>query len=125
MNDDQPKPPWWPTDGEEPDPRWSLANERTLLAYTRTALAFLVAGLAIAASHTAADTPAWLAAAGLPLMAAAGLIANAGRDRFIEAQRALRSGEPLTAPRAASLISRGLAALTVVAIVLAALQLIL
>jgi len=38
--------PWWPTDGDEPDPRWTLANERTLLAYERTALGLLVAGLA-------------------------------------------------------------------------------
>lgn len=33
--------------GEEPDYRFSLANERTFMAWIRTALAFLVAGLAV------------------------------------------------------------------------------
>ena len=33
--------------GEEPDYRFSLANERTFLAYVRTALAFLAAGSAV------------------------------------------------------------------------------
>jgi putative membrane protein len=33
-------------DEQRPDPRFSLANERTLLAWLRTALSFVVAGLA-------------------------------------------------------------------------------
>lgn len=35
--------------GIEPDPRFSLANERTFLAWTRTSLALLAAGVAIEA----------------------------------------------------------------------------
>lgn len=35
--------------GTEPDPRFSLANERTFLAWIRTALAFIAGGLAIEA----------------------------------------------------------------------------
>ena len=33
--------------GEEPDPRFSLANERTFVAWVRTALALILAGVAI------------------------------------------------------------------------------
>ena len=33
--------------GEEPDPRFSLANERTFLAWLRTGLALIAAGVAI------------------------------------------------------------------------------
>ena len=33
--------------GEEPDPRFSLANERTFLAWTRTALALIAGGVAL------------------------------------------------------------------------------
>ncbi|WP_420814622.1 YidH family protein, partial [Kineococcus vitellinus] len=33
--------------GEEPDPRFSLANERTFLAWVRTSLALLAAGVAL------------------------------------------------------------------------------
>ena len=35
--------------GNEPDPRFTFANERTFLAWIRTALGFLAAGVAIAA----------------------------------------------------------------------------
>ena len=34
--------------GSEPDPRFTFANERTFLAWNRTALALIVAGLAVA-----------------------------------------------------------------------------
>src|SRR6204780_2996703 len=35
------------TGGTEPDPRFTFANERTFLAWSRTALALVVAGLGI------------------------------------------------------------------------------
>jgi putative membrane protein len=35
--------PHWQTEGKEPDYRFSLANERTFLAWTRTSLAVLAA----------------------------------------------------------------------------------
>ena len=73
---------WWPTEGEEPDPRWSLANERTLLAYNRTALAFIVAGLAVAGSRSIADTSRWFAALGLPLIVVGAVVALGGGRRF-------------------------------------------
>ena len=36
-------------DGVEPDPRFTLANERTFLAWVRTALAFIAGGIAVEA----------------------------------------------------------------------------
>ena len=33
--------------GEEPDPRFSMANERTFLAWIRTSLAFIAGGVAL------------------------------------------------------------------------------
>jgi putative membrane protein len=41
-----PQPPWW-EQGEEPDYRATLANERTFLAWSRTALALLAGALAV------------------------------------------------------------------------------
>ncbi|ATZ06473.1 MULTISPECIES: YidH family protein [Corynebacterium] len=35
--------------GSEPDPRFSMANERTFLAWIRTALAFIAGGVALQA----------------------------------------------------------------------------
>ncbi|MBF5007317.1 YidH family protein [Diaphorobacter caeni] len=43
MNNDRPS---WYSQGSEPDYRFSLANERTFLAWIRTALAFLAVSLA-------------------------------------------------------------------------------
>jgi putative membrane protein len=37
--------PGWRRDGEDPDYRFSLANERTFLAWIRTALAILAGGV--------------------------------------------------------------------------------
>lgn len=44
--------------GDEPDPRFTLANERALLAWLRTALALVVTGVAVVglSGHLA---PAW------------------------------------------------------------------
>ena len=115
-------PEWWTT-GDEPDPRWSLANERTLLAYSRTSLGLVVAGIAVVGSHTAADLPVWFAAVGLPLIATGLVLAVFGRRRFIEAQRAMRLHEPLPPPRAAHLVPWGIALTGVAALVAAAIEL--
>ncbi|MEJ1088742.1 DUF202 domain-containing protein [Microbacterium sp. Mu-80] len=37
------------SEGSEPDPRFSLANERTFLAWVRTSLALIAAGVALEA----------------------------------------------------------------------------
>lgn len=38
---------WLLPDGTDPDPRFTLSNERTFLAWTRTALALVAGGLAV------------------------------------------------------------------------------
>jgi len=40
-------PRWVYDAGDEPDPRYTLANERTFLAWVRTALAMLAGGVAL------------------------------------------------------------------------------
>lgn len=114
---------WWPHEGEEPDPRWSLANERTFLAYSRTALALVVSGLAIAGSQTIADVPNWFAALGVPLIALGAVVAITSRTRLVRAQRAMRTGEPLPAPNIASLLSIGIACVAFASVVVAMVQL--
>ncbi len=81
-------------DGEEPDPRLSQANERTFLAWIRTALALLAGAVAV---HTpAVDLDVWVkTVASLCLLAAAGLAITQSWTRWRATERAIRSGEPL------------------------------
>jgi putative membrane protein len=109
--------------GDEPDPRWSLANERTLLAYNRTALALIVAGMAVSGSRSVAETPRWFATVGLPLIALGGLVAVSSRRRFRAVQRAMRQGRPLPVPSVVSTLPWGIAAVAVAGLAAAAAQL--
>lgn len=114
---------WWPTTGDEPDPRWTLANERTLLAYERTALGLLVSGFAMAGSRAVADVPLWFSAMGLPLIVLSAAVALEGRRRFVRTQRAMRTGQPLDAPAVAAFLPLGIATVAAIAVVAALVQL--
>ena len=123
MADQRSGPAWWPVEGDEPDPRWSLANERTLLAYNRTSLAFLVAGLAVAGSRdVAADTSVVFALMGIPLVALSGAIAWFGRARFVSVQRAMRVHEPLGAPVVAAWLPIATAVVAAACVMVAAFE---
>jgi putative membrane protein len=103
-------------DGErEPDPRFTLANERTFLAWNRTALALVAAGLAIVQLLPPfPGVPAGRHVLGVPLIVAGAVIAVAAYVEMTRNQAALRRAAPL--PR--SVLPRLLAA--VIAIVAAA-----
>jgi putative membrane protein len=86
--------------GTEPDPRFTFANERTFLAWSRTALALVVAGLAIVQllpPFPGVSVGRHLL--GLPLIALGAVLAVAAYAEWARNQRALRRGEPL--PRSA------------------------
>lgn len=115
--------PRWPVEGHEPDPRWTLANERTLMAYERTALGLLVAGLAASGSRELADAPLWLAVLGIPFVVLAAAVALEGRRRFLTTQDAMRKGEPLEAPRVAVFLPWGIACVATIGVLAALAQL--
>ncbi len=82
-------------DGTEPDYRFTLANERTFLAYLRTALALDAGGLAVVQFLTGLATPQARRATGA-FLAVSGLVAAvAGYRRWRANQRAMRLGRPL------------------------------
>jgi len=75
------------------DYRYTLANERTVLAYLRTALALDAAALAVA--HFFTVGPAWLTATLASLLALAGLYSGiAAIVRFRRVQAAMDRGAP-------------------------------
>ena len=83
------------TEGDEPDPRFTFANERTFLAWHRTALALIGGGLAVTQLLPDFDLPGGRALLGLPLILLGGIIAFTSYGRWAANQRALRLGDPL------------------------------
>ncbi|MFC5996462.1 YidH family protein [Pseudonocardia hispaniensis] len=90
--------------GTEPDPRFTMANERTLLAWLRTALAFVVTGIAATALQAHVARPAFIGivAGGACLTGTIAAIAAYGRWQRVELS--LRLQRPLPDPRAAGLL---------------------
>jgi putative membrane protein len=82
--------------GTEPDPRFTFANERTFLAWSRTALALVVAGLAIVQLLPPfPGVPAGRHLLGVPLIVLGAVLAIAAYAEYVRNQRAMRRGQPL------------------------------
>jgi inner membrane protein YidH len=82
--------------GTEPDPRFTFANERTFLAWSRTALALVVAGLGIVQLLPPFPrVPIGRHLLGLPLIALGAVLAVTAYAEWVLSQRALRRGKPL------------------------------
>jgi putative membrane protein len=82
--------------GTEPDARFTFANERTFLAWSRTALALVVAGLGIVQLLPPFPKVPWgRHVLGVPLIAFGAVVAVAAYREWVRNQRALRHGDPL------------------------------
>lgn len=115
--------PRWPRSvydvGADPDPRFTLANERTFLAWIRTALALLATGVAIEALEIPENGSTRLALV-VALAGLGALTSGAAFVRWARSERALRQSQPLPAPTLAPVLAFGLA-VTAVAVVIAVL----
>lgn len=84
----------------EPDARFTLANQRTFLAWSRTALALVVAGLGIVQLLPPFPGVPWgRHVIGLPLIVLGAVTSAEAYREWTRNQVALRRGEPL--PRSA------------------------
>lgn len=104
--------------GEEPDPRFTFANERTFLAWNRTALALVAAGSAAGAFL---DSGVARLIVALPLIALGALLSVTSYRRWGQVERAIRMGDPIPYSRMPQLVGISVAVLAVVAGLLAAL----
>lgn len=106
-------------DGTEPDARFTFANERTFLAWTRTALAFVVAGLAVVQLLPAFPGVPWgRHVLGVPLIILGGLIAVVGYSQWARSQRALRHGEPIPPSMLPRVLAATISAVAILAAVI-------
>ena len=90
------RPHWVYDAGDEPDPRFSLANERTFLAWVRTALAMLAGGVALHALGLPETT--WVRdALAIALVLLGGAVTALAMVRWARVERAIRTRTPLPA----------------------------
>jgi putative membrane protein len=112
--------------GTEPDPRFTFANERTFLAWSRTALALVVAGLGIVQLLPPfPGVPAGRHLLGVPLIVLGAVLAVVAYAEWVRNQRALRRGEPLprsVMPWILAATITGMALISAVVLLLSALR---
>jgi putative membrane protein len=101
-----------------PDYRFTLANERTLLAWLRTGLALVAGGVAVA-TYAPDLGGRWGSAAAALALVVLGLVTGlAGYGRWRANETAIRAGAPLPESRLVPVVAVGLAAVVVLVAVL-------
>jgi putative membrane protein len=103
--------------GQEPDYRFTLANERTFLAWIRTALALIAGGVAVAQLVTAFGAPGGRHYFGVLLIAGGGLLAALAVRRWRRVQAAIRRGADLPPTGLPVLLGVTLLAVTILMLV--------
>ena len=106
--------------GVDPDYRFTLANERTFLAWIRTALALMAGGVAIIQFVPSFGLSGARHAIGLALVALGGILAAGSYRHWDGNERAMRMGQRLPSSVLPRLLTASLAAvvLAVLAVVL-------
>ena len=100
-------PRWVYGAGDEPDARFSLANERTFLAWIRTSLALSAAGVALEAIDLPV-TPGLRDASALLLVSLGVLAPVLAWLRWAALERGIRLARPLPAPLLGPVLAVGI-----------------
>jgi len=85
-------------DGEDPDPRFTLANERTFLAWIRTSLALLAGGIAVEAFTEELFDETARKILGTSLLVLGGILAGSAAARWLRVEAAMRQKRTLPLP---------------------------
>ena len=109
-------------DTREPDYRFTLANERTFLAWIRTALALIAGGVAVVQLVPALSIPGVRHGLGSVLTAAGGVLAVLAVRRWQGVQSAMRRGAELPRSRMPVLLGVVVVAVTIAVIVVISVQ---
>lgn len=103
----------------EPDYRFTLANERTFLAWQRTSLGLLAAAVAVVQFMPELTVPGLRHILGVAVGIMAILTAVAGLHRWAQVDRAMRRDEPLPRATMPAYLTGGLAGMGLVTVGLA------
>jgi len=105
---------------EEPDARFTYANERTFLAWNRTALALIATGVAATQLLPKLDIAWGRRVLGLPLIALGAIVAADSYRHWRANERAMRRGEPLPRSTMPIVLAVGIVAVGLLGVVIAA-----
>jgi putative membrane protein len=98
--------------GSDPDPRFTFANERTFLAWNRTALALIAAGLA-AAQFLKFNLHGLRLIIAVPLIVLGAALALASYLHWEDSERAMRLRQPLRYSWMPRVLTAGIAVIAV------------
>ncbi|MDX8048453.1 DUF202 domain-containing protein [Lentzea sp. BCCO 10_0798] len=102
----------------EPDYRFTLANERTFLAWIRTALGLLAAGVAVRQFVPPFAAPGATTVLALACITLAAIVAATSFPRWRRAQQAMRAGAALPRSLMVAVLAAGVLLLALLAAVL-------
>ena len=105
-------PRWVYDTGDEPDPRFTLANERTYLAWIRTALALIAGGVALEALGLPLQ-PTLRLAGSTVLILLGTLVPVLAWTTWGTVERAIRTSDPLPSSRVSLPVGIGVSAVAV------------
>jgi putative membrane protein len=111
-----------PISGSEPDVRFTFANERTFLAWNRTALALIATGVAATQLLPKFDVEFGRRLLGLPLIALGAVLAITSYRFWQRNERALRRREPLPRSPMPLVLSIGIGLIAIIAVILGAFE---
>ena len=103
--------------GEDPDPRFTMANERTYLAWIRTSLGLVAAGLAVAEFLDSTSDAVRLSIA-IPLLVLGAATALSSFGEWERKERAMRLSEPLPVSRLPRFLGLAVGVVAIVAAIL-------
>ncbi|MGO3065381.1 MAG: YidH family protein [Brevibacterium linens] len=92
-------------DGVDPDPRFTLANERTFLSWIRTALAFIGGGIAVEAFTSEIFSTGLRATLSIVLMVIGFILAAGAAFRWPRIESAMRRKTSLPLPLIIPIVS--------------------
>lgn len=104
--------------GEDPDVRFTLANERTFLSWIRTALALDAAGLAVVQLLPELVVPHAREALAVALVVLGTVVASASFRRWASVEDAMRTGSPLPSSWLPGFLAATIGVLSLVTVVL-------